>query len=471
VSKLPILQPGPERAPSPIGLPLVPTLRASRKIYIDTYGCQMNEHDSTRMLGLMAEQGYAQTQDPDEADLLIINSCSVREKAEHKLRSAAGKLKTVKRKNPDAVIALAGCVAQQEGQALLDKVTHADLVFGPDHLVRLPELVDRVRKERVRLNETVFVEREDYVFPRLHESAAAQVSTYVSIMKGCDKYCSFCVVPMTRGREVCRDADEILAEVSALAARGTREVILLGQTVNTYGARAVHGEIPFRALLDRIAAVPGIERIRFTSPHPADFTEEQILAFRDIEKLCPHMHLPVQSGSSRVLKAMRRGYTRERYLEIVDRFREVAPRAALTTDIIVGFPTETEEEFEETLSLMRYVRYDGAFSFAYSERTGTRALELEEGSVPSEDRRRRLATLQALQDQHTHERLTAMVGQAYQVLFEGPSKSDPTRSSGRTGQNRVVHVDGAMEVGSVREVVIREAFAHSLYGEVTNLLG
>ncbi|MFO0728116.1 MAG: tRNA (N6-isopentenyl adenosine(37)-C2)-methylthiotransferase MiaB [Myxococcota bacterium] len=434
------------------------------KVWIDTYGCQMNAHDSARMLGLMAEDGYTQTLDPDQADLLIINSCSVREKAEHKLRSAAGKLKNVKKKNPAAVIALAGCVAQQEGQALLDRIAHADLVVGPDHLVRLPELVARVRHERVRLNETLFVERQDYVFPRLSFGAQADVSSYVSIMKGCDKFCSFCVVPMTRGREVCRDADEIVAEVRHLAERGTREIILLGQTVNTYGARSVHGEIPFRKLLERVAEVEGVERIRFTSPHPADFTEEQILAFRDIEKLCPHMHLPVQSGSSSVLKAMRRGYTRERYLEIVDRFREVAPEASLTTDIIVGFPGETLEDFEETLSLMRYVRYDGAFSFAYSERTGTRAVEVEEGVVDPEERRRRLFVLQQLQDEHTKERLSAMVGRTYPVLFEGPSKSDPTKSSGRTGQNRVVHVDGQVGRGVARMVEIREAYAHSLYG-------
>ncbi len=463
--KLPILQDAPASAPA--ALPPAPSpvgQAAPRRVWVDTYGCQMNVHDTQRMVGLMAEEGYAPTEDPEVADLLIINSCSVREKAENKLRSAAGRLKHVKKMRPDVVIALAGCVAQQEGASLLERVPHADLVLGPDHVTRLPELVSRIRKDRVRLNETVFVERDDYAFPRLTEAAPVEVSAYVSIMKGCDKFCAFCVVPMTRGRESCRDAAEIVEEVRQLAARGTQEIILLGQTVNTYGARRVHGEIPFHELLARVAEVDGIERIRFTSPHPADFSPEQIRAFRDLPKLCPHMHLPVQSGSSRVLQAMRRGYTREAYLDIVDRFRDLVPEAALSTDIIVGYPTETEAEFEETLSLMERVRFDQAFSFAYSERTGTRAVDITEGVVPLEDRRRRLATLQALQDQHTQLRLSAMVGQTYTVLIEGPSKSDPSRSSGRTGTNRVVHVQGMALAGTVLEVQIVEAYAHSLLG-------
>lgn len=428
----------------------------------------MNEHDSERMLHLMAEEGYAPIDDPSKADLIVINSCSVREKAEQKLRSAAGKLKHYKRLRPEVVIALGGCVAQQEGQRLLDRVQHADLVFGPDHLVRLPELVRRIRDERVRLSETEFLEREDYAFPPLSLDAPVPVSAFVSVMKGCDKFCSFCVVPSTRGREVCRSADEILAEVRSLAARGTKEVVLLGQTVNTYGQRRVHGEVPFHVLLERVAGVDGIERIRFTSPHPADFSDEQIIAFRDLPKLCPHMHLPVQSGSNPILKAMRRGYTRERYLEIVQRFRAIAPDAALTTDVIVGFPGETEADFEATLSLMDEIRFDGAFSFAYSERTGTRAAELTDGVVPPEERRRRLIALQTRQDVHTRERLAAAVGRRFEVMIEGPSKSDPSRCSGRTGQNRLVHLDGSHPVGAVLPVEIVEAFNHSLLGRMSS---
>jgi tRNA-2-methylthio-N6-dimethylallyladenosine synthase len=464
VHRLPVIQPElrPKEAPRPS-----PALEcAPFRIYVDTYGCQMNEHDSERMVGLMAEEGYAPTTNPEEADLLIINSCSVREKAEQKLRSAAGKLKNIKRRRPEVVIALGGCVAQQEGQRLLDRVEHADLVFGPDHLVRLPEMVRKIRSEKVRLNETVFLDRDDYVFPSLSESSKVPVTAFVTVMKGCDKFCSFCIVPYTRGREVCRSADEIVAEVRALAARGTKEVVLLGQTVNTYGARRVHGEVPFHELLARIDAIDGIERIRFTSPHPADFAPEQIAAFRDLPKLCPHMHLPVQSGSDHVLRAMRRGYTRDRYLEIVDRFREVAPAAALSTDVIVGFPGETEADFEQTLSLMERVKFDSSFSFAYSERTGTRAVEITEGVVPDEERRRRLHVLQALQDRHTFERLSAMVGRRTTVLIEGPSKSDPAKSSGRNGQNRMVHVEGTLPVGAIVHVEIVEAYKHSLLGNL-----
>jgi tRNA-2-methylthio-N6-dimethylallyladenosine synthase len=467
--RLPVIQPGPTPAePRPIAQRSDGTLR----LWIDTYGCQMNVHDSERMVQLMAEEGYQPTPDPEDADLLIINSCSVREKAEQKLRSAAGKLKVWKKKRPSVVIALGGCVAQQEGQRLLDRVEHADLVFGPDHLPRLPELVRRVRAERVRLSETAFLDREEYVFPRLSPGAPQQVSAYVSVMKGCDKFCSFCIVPYTRGREVCRSAEEIVAEVRALAEGGTKEVVLLGQTVNTYGQRRVHGEVPFHQLLERVAAVAGIERIRFTSPHPADFTAEQIAAFRDLPQLMPHMHLPVQSGSDEVLRRMRRGYTREQYLEIVDRFREAVPHAALSTDVIVGFPGETEADFEATLSLMERVRYDNTFSFAYSERSGTKAAEITEAVVEPEERRRRLHRLQTLQERHTQQRLAAAVGRRFMVLIEGPSKSDPGRSSGRTPQNRVVHLDGAYSPGALVEADIVEAFAHSLLGRAAaNLLG
>ena len=438
--------------------------RQSRRIYIETFGCQMNQHDSDRIVGLMAAEGYAQTAQPNEADLIVVNSCSVRDKAEQKLRTAAGQMKKFKRERPDTIIALGGCVAQQEGQNLLDKVKHVDLVFGPDHLARLPELITKIRTDRVRLNETVFLGRSEYVFPDIKNEAPIQYSAFVNVMKGCDKYCSFCVVPMTRGPEVSRPADDIVREVQMLAAKGTKEVVLLGQTVNSYGRIRQQGQIPFHELLARVCDVTGIERVRFTSPHPAEFSPEQIQAFAELKELCPHMHLPVQSGSTRVLKAMRRGYSREKFIDICHRFKEAVPHAGLTTDIIVGFPGETEAEFEETLSLMEEVKFHAAFSFAYSERKGTKALNIEE-SVPPEDRLRRLHKLQALQERHTQDWLVSMVGNKETIMIEGPSKSDPTRSSGRSGNNRMVHVDGVFAPGTFIDVKIVEAFKHSLFAQ------
>jgi len=425
----------------------------------------MNQHDSDRIIGLMAAEGYAKTEQPDDADLIVVNSCSVRDKAEQKLRTAAGQMKKFKKKRPDTIIALGGCVAQQEGRNLLEKVQHVDLVFGPDHLFRLPDLITKIRNDRVRLNETVFLGRSEYVFPDIKEEAPTQHSAFVNVMKGCDKYCSFCIVPMTRGPEVSRPAVDIVREVRMLAEKGTKEVVLLGQTVNSYGRIKQQGQIPFDQLLTQVAAVDGIKRVRFTSPHPAEFSQAQIQAFADLEELCPHMHLPVQSGSSRVLKMMRRGYTRETFIDICHRFKQAVPDAGLTTDIIVGFPGETEADFEETLSLMEEVRFHSAFSFAYSERKGTKAVDIEE-SVPPDERLRRLHVLQALQEKHSQEWLAKMVDKEETIMVEGPSKSDPTRSSGRAGNNRMVHVDGLYPPGTFVNVKIVEAFKHSLFGVV-----
>lgn len=435
-----------------------------KRVYIDTFGCQMNIHDSQRMVSLMAAEGYAPTDHPEEADLIILNSCSVREKAEQKVRTRAGQMKKIKKANENVVLAIGGCVASQEGKRLLDRIPHADIVFGPDHLSRLPDLVRGVRDERHRYNETRLMGRSTaFTFPKLSKEGPVEVSAFVSVMKGCDKFCTYCIVPYTRGREVSRDADEILQEVRVLAERGTKEVVLLGQTVNSYGNRPQDGHMPFADLLYRVAEVEGIERIRFTSPHPSDFSDAQIRAFADIDKLCPHMHLPVQSGSTEVLAAMRRDYSREQYLDVVYRLREIAPQVALTTDVIVGFPGETRAAFEDTLSLMREVRYQGAFSFAYSERVGTKALDIEP-AVPVEERFDRLRELQAMQDQITQEWLEQMVGERHTVLIEGPSKSDPTRCTGRTGQNRPVHVSGDYAPGTLLQVDIVEAYKHSLLG-------
>ncbi|MEQ8274876.1 MAG: tRNA (N6-isopentenyl adenosine(37)-C2)-methylthiotransferase MiaB [Deltaproteobacteria bacterium] len=464
MSKLPVI--APEAAPPEPAFdgPLAYASALSpKRIYVDTFGCQMNAHDSQRMVSLMAGEGYAPTDTPDDADLIVLNSCSVREKAEQKLRTRAGQMKRIKRKNRDVVLAIGGCVAQQEGQRMMERIPQADIVFGPDHIASLPDLVRNVREDRQRILRTDFLDREAYAFPAITDENPAEVSAYVSVMKGCDKFCTFCIVPFTRGREVSRSADEIVEEVKKLAGQGSKEIVLLGQTVNSYGRRKKDGHIPFHELLARVASVDGVERVRFTSPHPSDFSDEQIRAFAELPELCPHMHLPVQSGSTKVLTAMRRGYTREEFLAITDRLNEVAPQVALTTDIIVGFPGETEEDFEQTLSLMERVNFQASYSFAYSERVGTRALQIEP-EVPLEERMRRLHVLQALQNALTKRWLDGMVGQKQTVMIEGPSKTDATRSTGRNGQNRPVHVDGTFAPGTMLEVEIVEAFNHSLLG-------
>ncbi|MEQ9496583.1 MAG: tRNA (N6-isopentenyl adenosine(37)-C2)-methylthiotransferase MiaB [Deltaproteobacteria bacterium] len=464
MSKLPVI--APEAAPPEPAFegPLAYASALSpKRIYVDTFGCQMNAHDSQRMVSLMAGEGYAPTDTPDDADLIVLNSCSVREKAEQKLRTRAGQMKRIKRKNRDVVLAIGGCVAQQEGQRMMERIPQADIVFGPDHIASLPDLVRNVQEDRQRILRTDFLDREAYAFPAITDENPAEVSAYVSVMKGCDKFCTFCIVPFTRGREVSRSADEIVEEVKKLAGQGSKEIVLLGQTVNSYGRRKKDGHIPFHELLARVAGVDGVDRVRFTSPHPSDFSDEQIRAFAELPELCPHMHLPVQSGSTKVLTAMRRGYTREEFLAITDRLNEVAPQVALTTDIIVGFPGETEEDFEETLSLMERVNFQASYSFAYSERVGTRALQIEP-EVPLEERMRRLHVLQALQNALTKKWLDGMVGQTQTVMIEGPSKTDATRSTGRNGQNRPVHVDGTFVPGTMLEVEIVEAFNHSLLG-------
>ncbi len=462
-SKLPIVQAEPSEVQGGPANRSYPPSFPHRRVYIDTFGCQMNQHDSERMFGLMAQEGYMPTADPEDADLIVLNSCSIRDKAEHKVLSRAGAFRTLKSRRPDLVLAIGGCVAQQEGERLLKKVRHADLVFGPDHIANLPELVDRARRQPNPVLETSFLLAQEHEFPPFLTAGASKPSAFVSVMKGCDKYCSFCVVPFTRGREVSRSASEILEEVRRLADAGTKEVILLGQTVNSYGRKKQDGQMPFHELLAKTAQVRGIERVRFTSPHPSEFKEEQITAFRDIPELCPHMHLPVQSGSSAVLKAMRRGYTREAYIEIVQRLKSVAPDVALTTDIIVGFPGETASDFEETLSLMEEVQFHGSFSFAYSERQGTRAADMGD-SVPEGERLERLYALQALQDRITASWLTKSIGKSDRVLIEGPSKLNPSRSTGRNGQNRPVHVEGEYPPGRLLDVEIVEAFKHSLLG-------
>jgi tRNA-2-methylthio-N6-dimethylallyladenosine synthase len=433
-------------------------------LYIETFGCQMNEHDSGKMAALLQRQDYRLTTDPAEADLILVNTCAIREKAEHKFRSNLGRLRAFKERKPGLVIGIGGCVAQQRGEAILKEAPHVDLVFGTQGILRLPALLDRVQEKR-RVADTDFTTRLEDRFdadllPVSHQPAKA----YVTVMEGCDLFCTFCVVPYTRGREISRLPAQILDEVRRQAGKGVKEVVLLGQTVNAYGRK--RGEIPFHELLEAIDAVPGIERIRFTSSHPTYVTPGLVEAYRRLERLCPHLHLPVQSGSDRVLARMRRRYTREEYLGILARVRGARSDVAVTTDLIVGFPGETEEDFEATLALLREARFSDVYAFAYSERDETKAASFD-GVVPEAVRRERLALLLDAQKALGLALNRARVGATETVLVEGRSKSDPGKLTGRTGQNKVVNfTGGAGLAGTLVPVRIVEAFANSLRGEL-----
>src|SRR5690349_4404942 len=365
-----------------------------KRYFIHTFGCQMNVNDSLRMSEVLGKLEYRPTPVAEEADLIILNTCSIREKAEDKMLSALGRYRTVKLAR-GTLLGVGGCVAQQEKEKLLKKVPYLDFVFGPDSIAKLPDIIGRVQGERERVVETAWVDSEEYVFPRADpETSRGKVTEFVTVMKGCDNVCSFCVVPHTRGREVSRAFPEVLAEVADLAKVGVREVTLIGQNVNSY-----RGGISFAQLLLRTAEVPGIERVRFTTSHPHDLSDELIEAFRVQPKIAPHFHLPVQCGSDRILKMMRRDYTVEQYMERLEKLRAARPGIAITTDIIVGFPGETEEEFEMTMQLTERVKYDNQFSFVYSPRpkTGAALREKDWGPIPHEVKVARLERLQKLQ--------------------------------------------------------------------------
>jgi len=447
---------------------------------ITTFGCQMNVHDSERMHEVLRRAGYAEAEDPADADVLVLNTCSVREKAEQKLRSEVGRLARWKRDQPDRVIVVAGCVAQQEGERLLRRMPAVDVVIGPDNIGELPRLLGDLSTGGLPVVRTVF----DLDEPRFlaAPSAASGPTGYVTTMKGCDERCSFCIVPYTRGPERYRPSDEVVAEIAALCAAGVREVTLLGQTVNSY--RDPQGALPpapgadpadpdeseFAALLRRIAAeVPALARLRYTSPHPRHLTRSLTLAHAEIFILPRHVHLPVQSGSNRVLKRMIRRYTREEYVARVRALCEAAPGMTLSTDIIVGFPGETDEDFEATLSLVEEVGFRGLFGFKYSRRPYTPALKLED-DVTEDQKSERLARLFALSERLIQEHLSSLVGTKQEVLVEGPAKVGEALWSGRTGRNEIVHIEGAADLdltGEVVEAQILRANKHSLHGELS----
>jgi tRNA-2-methylthio-N6-dimethylallyladenosine synthase len=441
------------------------------KLFIRTFGCQMNEYDSDRMADVLAHSdGLALTDRPDDADVILFNTCSVREKAQERVFHDLGRVREIKALRPDVLIGVGGCVASQEGAAIVRRAPFVDLVFGPQTLHRLPDMIRARRTSGVPQVDIAFpeIEKFDHLPPPRVDGASA----FVSIMEGCSKYCSFCVVPYTRGEEMSRPFDDVLTEIADLADQGVREITLLGQNVNAYrgplGADAAPGEVADLAMLLEYAAdVPGVERLRFTTSHPKEMSARLIDAFATNDKLVSHLHLPVQSGSDRVLAAMKRGYTAVEYKSIVRRLRAARPDLSLTSDFIVGFPGETDADFEATLRLVEAIRFDGAFSFAYSPRPGTPAAELS-GQIDADVRQARLTRLQALLDAQYRTYSEAMVGTRQRVLVTGHAVKDPRELAARTDNNRVVNFAGdAASIDQYVDVDITAALPHSLRGQLT----
>lgn len=432
-------------------------------LYLETFGCQMNVSDSEKIAALLKGIGYQPTQDPSQADLVILNTCSVRAKAEEKVYNHLVQYKGLKRKKPGIILGVGGCVAQQEGERLLANAPHLDIVFGTHNLHLLPELI-RAAEKGERLAEVGFIDNETRLDLFPVDERTDGVSRFVTVMQGCENYCSYCIVPYVRGREISRRSADILGEIRSMAGKGVKEVTLLGQNVNSYGLKSP-GEMSFIALLREVSLIPGIERIRFTTSHPKDFSQPLIDCFAEIPKLCRHIHLPAQSGSNAVLAAMNRGYTREEYLGSIARLKAVCPSIQITGDIIVGFPGETEEDFQATLSLMEEVRYTDVFSFIYSKRPETKAAGYAD-EVGQDEKQGRLSRLLDLQRRITLENNKSFVGTVQQVLIEGESRRGG-QLYGRTSGNRVVNLAAdASLVGSIVDVVITRGDQNSLQGEL-----
>ena len=448
----------------------------ARKVFIRTFGCQMNEYDSDKMADVLnAAQGYEATDDPEQADLILFNTCSVREKAQEKVFSDLGRVNHLKDKG--VLIGVGGCVASQEGEAIIERAPYVDLVFGPQTLHRLPQMIaERQRAARPQVDISFpEIEKFDHLPPARVEGASA----FVSIMEGCSKYCSYCVVPYTRGEEFSRPLDEVLNEVAGLASKGVKEVTLLGQNVNAYrgpmGATADLAD--FALLIEHVAAIPGIERIRYTTSHPNEFTQRLIEVYGKTDKLVNHLHLPVQHGSDRILMAMKRGYTAMEYKSTIRKLRAVRPDISLSSDFIVGFPGETEDDFAKMMKLITDVGYDASFSFVFSPRPGTPAANLPD-DTPQEVKLKRLQHLQATIEENVHRISASRVGTVQRILVEGPSRNSATGKAGstatelmgRTECNRIVNFEGgplgSRLVGSLLDVRITEALPHSLRGRV-----
>ncbi len=454
-----------------------------KRFYINTIGCQMNVHDSERIAALMQGCGYRQTPFPEGADLIFLNTCAIREKAEQKVFSFLGRLAALKKRNPDLIIAACGCVAQQEADRILERMAHVDLVLGTHSYGRLPKIIEEIHRNRRRIVDVDVGETLEEIrtfFSQKTAEKAPGVSRFVTIMQGCDNYCAYCVVPFVRGRERSRDPEEIVFEIQYLVAAGVREVTLLGQNVNSFGKK--EGIASFSELLAGINKIEGLERIRFTTSHPKDLSDDLVAAFGRFDKLCRHIHLPVQSGSDRVLSRMHRRYTRAHYIDRVKALRSICPDISITTDFIVGFPGESEDDFQETLSMMAAVEFDSLFAFKYSDRKGTRAAGLME-KVPESIKTERLKTLFEFQRDVTLKKYRALVGTFQEVLVDGPSKKTQKQTdsggpkgiqwTGRTLGNKIVNfrVNGespfhdVVYPGALVCVHIKQAFANSLEGE------
>ncbi|UNK50617.1 tRNA (N6-isopentenyl adenosine(37)-C2)-methylthiotransferase MiaB [Lysobacter sp. S4-A87] len=456
--------------------PAAPVSTGAKKLFIQTHGCQMNEYDSAKMADVLAaSDGMELTDNVDEADVILINTCSIREKAQEKVFSQLGRWKALKQGDRPVVIGVGGCVASQEGEAIVKRAPYVDLVFGPQTLHRLPELIAAKRATGLPQVDISFPEIEK--FDRLPEPRADGPSAFVSIMEGCSKYCSFCVVPYTRGEEISRPFEDVLVEVADLASQGVREINLLGQNVNAYRGPIAPGEdsgedggeaevADLGLLIRTIAEIEGIGRIRFTTSHPLEFSDSLIEAYRDVPKLANYLHLPVQAGSDRILAAMKRGYTALEFKQKIRKLRAVRPDISVSSDFIVGFPGETDGDFDKTMKLIEDVGFDQSFSFIYSRRPGTPAADLED-SVSSEEKHARLSRLQAAINDNARKIGQSMVGSVQSVLVEGPSKKDPNELTGKTENMRSVNFPGHPRlVGQFVDVVITEALSNSLRGRV-----
>ncbi len=455
----------------------------TKRLYINTMGCQMNVYDSWQIRNRLAPGGYIPADSPDEADVIIVNTCSIRGKAEQKAFSFLGRMAPLKQRNPELIVAMGGCVAQQEGRRVLKRMPFVDLVFGTHAIGRLPRIIERIAQTRckvvdIEISETI--SSDDFALGPYPQS---ETSAFLTIMRGCDNYCTYCIVPYVRGRESSRPADDIICEIRHLVSKGVREVTLLGQNVNSYGQKEGFGG--FAQLLAEIDGIKGLERIRFTTSHPKDFSQELIRSFKQLDKLCHHIHLPVQSGSDRILKRMNRRYTRQLYMEKVNQLRQICPDIAITSDIIVGFPGETEEDFNATLTLIEQIGFDGIFAFAYSDRPNAPAVRFD-GKVDEPSRKERLQKVLACQANITLSKNQALIGTVQEVMVDGISsqKIDPVYKgvadsepaglqwSGRTTTNKIVHFfkEGPnppinqMLTGQVWRIMIEKALPHCLLG-------